>query len=165
VLAFGTGLHPTTRLTAGFIENKRNEIKEFLDIGTGTGILSIVARKYGVSWVGGLDNDQGSITTACKNAMANGCSFDYLKVADINTLTLCREFDFVAANLLAPILIGARDRIVSLVRPGKYLAVSGVTTSDYPRFRKAFATPQLRCVRLLRSHGWIAALYQRKNTK
>jgi ribosomal protein L11 methylase PrmA len=57
VLAFGTGLHPTTRLTAGFIENKRNEIKEFLDIGTGTGILSIVARKYGVSWVGGLDND------------------------------------------------------------------------------------------------------------
>ena len=75
LLSFGTGLHETTRFMAQFIENKQGRIGSFLDIGTGTGILALVALKYGAEDVLGIDIGELSIQAAFDNMKVNKLYF------------------------------------------------------------------------------------------
>ncbi len=161
-MAFGTGLHPTTRSMAEFIEGHRGRFGSFLDIGTGTGILSFIASSFGAKKICALDISHDSVAMARRLGRINRCRFDSLEVSDFRSSQGTEQFDFVAANLLAPILISARARIIRCVKPGKYLAVSGIWGADYPRFRKLFTSPRLTRVKVTREKQWVSVLY-RKN--
>lgn len=160
-MAFGTGLHPTTRAVAGFLERQRGAFADFLDIGTGTGILSLIAARYGAHPVWSIDLSPDAVATARRNFRLNRCLHALLYAGDFGAFRRRRSFDFVAANILAPVLIALRDAIITRVRPGKYLAVAGIWKDDARRFRALFETGELHCLEVRKTSGWLAFLYQR----
>ncbi|MFH1878426.1 MAG: 50S ribosomal protein L11 methyltransferase [Candidatus Omnitrophota bacterium] len=162
-IVFGYGTHATTRAVAGFMENKRGLFETFLDIGTGTGILSIIARKCGAKEVWALDISASAVKTAGKNLAENGYRADYLEVLDFSKFSDDKTFDFVAANLLSEDLICMRDKIISCVRTGKYLAVSGIFAENYGSFRRRFDAGNIKCLRIKKEDGWYSVLYRVKS--
>ncbi len=160
-MAFGTGSHPTTRAMARFIEGHEGEFSSFLDIGTGTGVLGIMAGRCGAKDVWGVDIEPASVAAAARNAELNGFHFDYLDAMDFRVFPFRRRFDYVAANLLVPVLLSFKYLIMARVRPGKFLAVSGIWKDDEARFLREFLPGRLKRISLVRDKGWVSILYRR----
>jgi ribosomal protein L11 methyltransferase len=163
VSAFGTGLHETTNFMSRLILRCRGQFDSFLDIGTGTGFLSIVAGHCGAKTLKAIDLDAQAVSAARINISANGFKFDKIKRADIHEDHHDETWisDFVAANLITHELIKAKRIILRYVRPGRFLAVSGISRENYPRLRKAFKKLPLRCLKVERGARWVAVLYRR----
>ena len=159
---FGTGTHPTTRAVAGFLREKKDLIASFLDIGTGTGILALAAAAYGIERVYINDISREALATAKKNFLRNKRACPHAVPGNFRTMRKPGLFDFVAANVITDELIAMRRKIISCVRPGKYLAVSGISLVNYKRFRDCFDSKELRCLRIHKKEGWCALLYKRK---
>ncbi len=164
VSSFGTGLHETTRFMAEFIEEMKGKFRRFLDVGTGTGILALVAWKYGADDFYAIDMDDMCIHAAGANFKANGCpAVDRIILKDLLKFKPTVPFDFVCANLVTHDLIRTKRQILSFVKPGGLLAVSGISLENLPKLRKAFATLPLRCVKIKRGQSWSAVLFKRKS--
>jgi len=161
-LAFGTGLHETTRFMAALIENQQGGFETFLDIGTGSGLLSVVASKWGARKIWALDIDPNSIETAKANMKANHAEFDFIEGGDFRGISIGRAFDYVAANIITDELISMKDKIVQCVSDGGTLAVSGVSLKSLARFRRLFKSPELVCRRVLKGTAWAAVLYKKR---
>lgn len=159
--AFGSGNHETTRLMVRLLEILAGRIQNFLDIGTGTGILSITASKLGANRIVGFDHDKPSAITAQKNFLENGCSHGAFFCANLKKLNLKERFHVVAANLLSKTLLECRSKILSCVRTKGYLLVSGITKENLADFRKRFETRSLQCLKILRGRRWTALLYRK----
>lgn len=162
--AFGTGLHETTRLVAEVIERRRGKFDSFLDVGTGTGILTIVALKCGARRAVAFDIDPAAVRAARDNIKANRLSCR-LKVADVRGFRFSRPFHLVAANLVSADLVDLRDRIVSFVNPGGTLVISGISLKRLSMVKKAFALPGLTLREEPRGREWAALVYQGKIIK
>lgn len=160
-LAFGTGLHPTTATVAAFIEKLSGKFESFCDLGTGTGILAIVARRNGARRVMACDISADAVATARRNFRLNRCGKITAVAGDIAELPLAGAYDLVAANILVPVLLRNRARIVALVKPGKYLAVSGIWKDDVRRFREHFEGAGLETIAVKRVKGWVSLLYRK----
>jgi ribosomal protein L11 methyltransferase len=119
-MAFGTGDHPTTALCLAAIDAfcASHPGASVLDVGTGTGVLALIARKLGAGRVVGVDNDPVSVTLARENAELNGIAGVELSGATLDAVE--GRFDLVVANILAntlvelaPALVGhAKGRVV-----------------------------------------------------
>jgi len=72
-----------------------------------------------------------------------------------------RKFDFVAANLLTEDLVRLQKKIISVVAPAGFLAVSGIYHDNYRSFRRRFSSKHLRCVAVARQNDWYAVLFQK----
>ncbi|MBI5149542.1 MAG: 50S ribosomal protein L11 methyltransferase [Candidatus Omnitrophica bacterium] len=162
-MAFGSGLHETTRFMAQLIEYRAGRFHSFLDIGAGTGILSMVAARCGADEIHAVDFNPDCVAVARENFKRNHTPAASLKVADIHRYRVKRRYDFVAANLVTHNLIQAGHKISALVSPGGYLAVSGISLENYRHLREAFRKYPLRAVKILRGKEWAAVLY--KNIK
>jgi ribosomal protein L11 methyltransferase len=160
-LAFGTGLHETTRFMVELMERTQGRFDRFLDVGTGTGILSIVAHHCGAGHIRAVDVNPDCVRVARENFRRNGCPIREVKAADIHHYKENGRYDLVAANLVTHNLIKAKRRLVSLVEKGKYLAVSGVSLENYSYFRKAFQMLSLKCLKIIRGRDWSAFLYKK----
>jgi ribosomal protein L11 methyltransferase len=160
-MSFGTGMHPTTQAMAAFIAKYRGRFARFLDIGTGTGILALIAAENGAQTLEGVDISPDAIVTARHNFKVNGLRWKRLTAADFRNVKTGTVYDFVAANLLSQDLIKMRDAIISCVAPGKYLAVSGIWKDDVRRLTRHFDVPSLRRLAITRKSGWAAVLYQK----
>ncbi len=153
--AFGTGLHETTRFSSQIIERLSGNFDTFLDVGTGSGILVIVAFLSGAKKCVGFDIDPLAVKVARQNLKANGQTC-VLKVCDVKEFKPVRPFDLVAANLVSPDLIEFRDRILSFVRPGGALVVSGVSLKNIPRVVRAFKQAGHMPVNVVSGQEWAA---------
>jgi len=160
--AFGTGLHETTRFSAQLIDRLRGKCSSFLDVGTGSGILAIVAGKIGIRNVVAIDIDPEAVKVARKNLKANRLSAKNVLAADIQHFRPRRTFDLVAANLVTWDLVAFRNKILPLVKPGGYLVVSGISLKNLPFFRKHFRSSALKQLKLIRGREWAALLFQNK---
>jgi len=161
VSAFGTGLHETTRFMSRLIEEYRGQYESFLDIGTGTGILTFVALRNGARKVTAFDYDRHAVEAAKKNFISNGHCPSVVKHADISKFKTKKQYDFVAANLITLDLIKFCQKIYSFVKPKKYLAVSGISLENFPLFRRSFENCSLRCREVIKGKEWVAVLYQK----
>jgi ribosomal protein L11 methyltransferase len=160
LLSFGTGLHETTRFMAQFIEDRRWDFKSFLDIGTGTGILALVAIKYGAQDVRGIDIGALSVKAARDNMKVNQSYFQVVK-SDIKKYQPKMKFDFVAANLITEDLIEHAQKIISLVKEGGLLAVSGISLDNFEKLRNAYSLLPLKCLKISKGRQWSGILYQK----
>ena len=148
-LSFGTGQHPTTEFCLRELarDGKINAGRSFLDIGTGSGILAIAAAKLGYSPVHALDFDPEAVRVARANARANGVH-KMLRIARENVMkrpvSPVRQYDLICANLIAPLLISARRRLVAQLNPGGRLVLAGILKSEFPRVEKIFAKVGLK---------------------
>lgn len=131
-LAFGTGTHETTRMVAQQMITTSPEGKHVLDCGCGTGILGIIALKYGAKSAVGYDIDEWSADNARHNAVINyvGDSYD-ARLGDVSVLDGSpQRFDIITANINRNILLADMPSWRRLMAPAARLILSGFYTSD-----------------------------------
>ncbi len=137
---FGTGLHATTALAAIQLEQNRQRLQgvRLLDVGTGTGILALVALRLGVSEAVAIDNDPDVVDVACHNARLNELG----QRVRIDTTALeepAECFEVVVANIRARVLIEMAAALPARVKPGGLLLLSGVLVSQGDELVEAYA--------------------------
>jgi ribosomal protein L11 methyltransferase len=142
--AFGTGLHPTTALVARALESHPGDLfappkcATVLDVGTGSGILALVALVLGASHARATDIDPDAVSLAIENAARNGLG-DRL-VADTTPIEAITDvYDVVAANIEASVLITMTAPLVRAVKPGGVLVLSGILRERADEVKRAFA--------------------------
>ncbi|MBF0122283.1 MAG: 50S ribosomal protein L11 methyltransferase [Candidatus Omnitrophica bacterium] len=159
--AFGTGLHETTKFTAQIIESMTGKFDSFLDIGTGSGILSIVAHKLGAKKVYAIDIDPAAVDVARTNLKANRLPVKGVVTSDIAAGAGRRFYDLVAANLVTQDLIEFKDKIIPCVAVGGHLVVSGISLANLALFEREFNHFSLRVIKVVKGKEWAALLFQK----
>ncbi len=121
--AFGTGTHATTQLCMLAIEKYVKAGDTVADIGTGSGILSVCAKKFGASFAYGCDIDETVIDIAKDNARKNevDCVFEFNSVDNIK-----EKFSFVTANILHNVLAEIMPDLVNIMEDGAVMVLSGI---------------------------------------
>jgi ribosomal protein L11 methyltransferase len=160
-LSFGTGLHPTTQFMSVLIERCAGRFDSFLDIGTGTGILAILAYKHGARQICAIDITQDCVSCAQSNFQLNHIPVPHIEVCDFSSYRQSTSYDFVAANLVSCDLMKMGDKLVQCVKPGQYLAISGISMNHYRSVRNFFKAYPLRCLKIERGQGWNAILFKK----
>lgn len=159
--AFGSGTHETTRIVVGLLETLEGRFDGFLDAGTGTGVLLVVAARLGARKMTGIDEDTAALATARANLRHNRITGARLLRADVRLSAHRGRYDVVAANLISHTLVEARHRLAVCVRKGGYLALSGIEKRHFGWFVAHFKVPGLVRVRSVRGRTWAGALYRR----
>jgi ribosomal protein L11 methyltransferase len=159
--AFGSGTHDSTRLAVLLMERVAGKFGNCFDIGTGTGILAVVAAKLGAQKVLGIDHDSGSVKAAGRNFSRNRCRGGQFIRKDLVRWRSGKTYDLVVANLVSKVLTVFREKIRQTVRPGGYLITSGIHRSNLSDFLLRFRQPGLRCLKVERTRGWVALLWKR----
>lgn len=159
-MAFGTGLHPTTRLCLAGIERWADASllsdANVLDVGTGSGILAIAAALMGASSVLGIDTDPLAIETTNANAAANGMA-DFVEARTGSLpLTLPAQFHLVVANLISGLLIELAQELAATVWPGGRLLAGGIYKDRESDVRSAFELAGLRVIGRSVDEDWVA---------
>ncbi len=130
-LAFGTGTSPTTYLAARLLKEYLKAGDEVLDIGCGTGILSVMAEKLGAASVLAMDLDPEAVASTQKNAKLNGCRRIEVKKNDLVS-GLDMKADLIAANLTGPLVVKLCEDVARCCRPAESLA-EGVRAENKSR--------------------------------
>jgi ribosomal protein L11 methyltransferase len=132
-LAFGTGTHPTTALCLTELDAMGLEQKIAVDYGCGSGILAVAALKLGAARVLGVDNDPQALAASCDNATRNNIAAERLPVAlpeQVEQPAWADQADLVIANILAGPLIDLSDTLLTFLKPGGELLLSGLLRSQ-----------------------------------
>lgn len=128
--AFGTGLHPTTRLCLTRLEKYLKPGMSVLDLGTGSGILAIAAAKLGASFVLGLDIDPVAAKVARSNVKSNNVEANILikrgSLSLANQRNYKQYFDVALANITAKTINDLSESFFKILKPGGRLIVSGI---------------------------------------
>jgi len=126
-MAFGTGLHPTTRGCLTLLQRIEPMPDRCLDVGTGSGILGLAALRLGAGRVMGLDTDPIAVTAAKANAAVNGLTDAFEARQGTVTLASSEEpYPLVLANLVANVLIQLAQALAANTSPGGTLIASGI---------------------------------------
>lgn len=141
-MGFGTGHHATTRLCLAALQQMDLIGRTLVDVGTGSGILALAARRLGASGVLALDDDADAIAAAEENVRENGETRIALEVADFRAATL-GQFDVVVANLTGGLLVASAARLQSLAVAGGHLVISGFMDEEVNHVLGAFAACRL----------------------
>ena len=140
-MAFGTGNHETTRLCLESMIAiwERKKIADCLDIGYGSGILSLSAHLLGIENVKAIDIDPDAITVAQDNATLNRIAGDVdFNVSSLENLDGKAQFDLVVANIQADVLMQNAQTLIQLVRVGGFLVLSGILTNEMEMVEDCF---------------------------
>lgn len=161
--AFGAGTHPTTRLCARLLLDAAGMFspRSFLDIGTGTGILAILASRLGAARVEGYDIDGAAVVRAQENVRANGCSGVKLFESSIHAAE--EPFDLVCANVNSAVIESYFEEIIASVAPGGALILSGIGAEWQSDLERLFSAHALVVVSASEEEGWLGYLLRRKN--
>lgn len=162
-MAFGTGEHATTasclRLLADLAAKTfRNTPWDFNDLGTGSGILAIAAKKLGARKVEGCDFDPHAVRTAKENVALNNAAPLPIRKTDVLKWTPARTWNVVAANLFSQVLIEASPTITAAVADQGYLILSGILRQQEAEVVTAFEKCGFEFLKTIRKGKWVALL-------
>ncbi len=156
-MAFGTGGHATTRLCLETLEDYVQPGTELLDLGCGSGILSIAALLMGASRTVGVDIDPLAVKTARENGRLNGFDEPEYTVLEGNlTDKVSGTFDVVAANIVADVIIFFCPQVRQFMKPGAVFVTSGIIDTREADVCKAFAENGLEIQRRREDGGWLS---------
>lgn len=167
-ISFGSGDHPTTRLSlrgieqafheAGRLINKSNRMA--LDIGTGSGVLAIACLLFGIKKAVGIDTDSCAIKEAEENAEINGLG-KRIEVSGLPVAEIEGEFSIVTANLRYPTLISLYPLMIDLTVKDSILVVSGVKASEADELSGVYSAKHFRLLWEAKEKGWAGFVFQR----
>lgn len=149
-MAFGTGSHPTTRLCLEWLERYVTADCSLLDYGCGSGILAIAAARLGANPVTGVDIDPQAVDAAKANAERNGVSAHFADSRE----PIDGQFDILIANILANPLKALAPALAAHVRPGGWLALSGILVEQEEELMNIYS-PWFAMAVADRREGWV----------
>ncbi|MFJ7184126.1 50S ribosomal protein L11 methyltransferase [Lysinibacillus xylanilyticus] len=160
-MAFGTGTHPTTVMCLQGLEKVVKEGDTVIDIGTGSGVLSIGAALLGAKSVHALDLDEVAVRSAQENIALNKVD-DKVSVFHGNLLDTVKEpADVVVANILAEIIMSFTDDAFSVVKPGGLYVTSGIIGAKRDDVKAALEASGFVIEEVLLMEDWVAIIARR----
>ena len=163
--AFGLGDHPTSQLSASALRSElRHRVDRgdtpisVLDVGCGTGVLSIVAALSGATSVRAIDIAAEAVAATAANAALNDVA-DRIEVDDVLVHQIGGTYDVVVANILAPVLIASAADLTRLIGADGTLIISGILADAHEHVVAALAP--LEVVETTTQEGWAAVVLRR----
>ena len=157
-MAFGTGTHETTRLVMRAMQDELRGGERVLDVGTGSGILSICASKLGAKCCRAYDIDPVAVKVARENVRDNGCDNVEVDVSDLlkNVDVSDGKFDFCVANIVADIIIRMMPDVRRVLKNGSPLILSGIIAERADEVRACVKDNGFEVVREITENDWVA---------
>lgn len=180
--AFGTGTHQTTQLCMKAIEKYMPQNAKVADIGMGSGILAICAKKFGANYVYGCDNDETVIDVAKENAVKNGITLSPRPLREreqlcehsdatsagegcffeLNTADkITEKFDFVLANILHNVLAEIMGDLKNIMNSGATMVLSGILDEKKPVVLEAIKKHNLELIEEAHQDQWVALIVRK----
>lgn len=158
-MAFGTGTHATTKMAAYFVHKlgqslNPDELYSLIDVGTGTAILAMLAKKEGIYRVLGIEIDPEARRVAKENIVLN--KLDEIEISDQAIEEIHEQFDFVVANIIDGVLIQLKDSLLRILKPGGQMFLTGILTErDDDFFASFIESSPLKVLRRIEKDEWV----------
>ncbi len=172
-LAFGSGHHESTNMCLALLSELARAGMSALDVGCGSGILSIAMKKLGAK-VSACDTDEQAVSATQQNAEKNGVQIDKIWLGSISSLgeqasslseqgsskSAQPQFDLVVANIIADVILILSVDLKKALKPGGRLVLSGILEKYKDRIEQAFS--DLNFVQMKKQNEWLSFVYERK---
>ncbi|WP_297917012.1 50S ribosomal protein L11 methyltransferase [uncultured Campylobacter sp.] len=165
-LAFGSGHHESTNMCLAILSELTCAGMSALDVGCGSGILSIAMKKLGAK-VSACDTDEQAVTATQQNAEKNGVQIDKIWLGSVSSLneqssskSAQPQFDLVVANIIADVILILSADLKKALKPGGKLVLSGILEKYKDRIEQAFS--DLNFVQMKKQNEWLSFVYERK---
>ncbi|MCX7721200.1 MAG: 50S ribosomal protein L11 methyltransferase [Dictyoglomus thermophilum] len=155
-MAFGSGSHPTTIMCIEMLQKYLKEGMDVLDVGTGSGILSIVAKKLGAGKVKGIDIDKKAVEVAKENAKRNNVEVEFQK-ANL-TIGIEDKYDIVVANLIAEIILKLNSEVKRVLKESGVYITSGIIGEKLDMVLKSFEENNIKILEIREKEGWFTVV-------
>ncbi|MCM3674055.1 MULTISPECIES: 50S ribosomal protein L11 methyltransferase [Peribacillus] len=162
-MAFGTGTHPTTVMCIQALERTVRPGDLVVDVGTGSGVLSIAAALLDAKRIQSLDLDEVAVQSAIQNVELNNVQ-DKVSVSQGNLLDGVNEqADIVVANILAEVIMRFTDDVAKVVKPGGYFIASGIIQTKKQDVKDAIITSGFTVEETILMEDWVAIIAKRND--
>jgi ribosomal protein L11 methyltransferase len=161
-MSFGTGHHQTTRLMCSFLLEENVDSKKVLDMGTGTGILAILAEKLGANSILAVDIEDWSVENTLENAERNTCLKIEGRCGDIDSIGE-KDFDIILANINRNILLRHLPSYSEKLTKNGILFLSGFFNSDAEDLKQAAGEAKLTFISKKSEENWCALKFVKRN--
>ena len=161
-LAFGTGTHETTRLCLELLEKYLKPGMSLLDVGCGSGILSVAGLLLGAEKAVGVDIDALAVKTAGENAQTNGVEEKFQGICGNLTDQVAGKYELVVANIVADIIILLTKDITRYLNPDSIYLMSGIIDTRVQEVRDALE-PRFTILEERQEKGWFALAAKQKS--
>ena len=172
-LAFGSGHHESTNMCLALLSELARDGMSALDVGCGSGILSIAMKKLGAK-VSACDTDEQAVSATQQNAEKNGVQIDKIWLGSVSSLgeqasslseqgssaAAQPQFDLVVANIIADVILILSADLKKALKPGGKLVLSGILEKYKARIEQAFS--DLNFVQMKKQNEWLSFVYERK---
>ena len=157
-MAFGTGTHPTTRLSLQALEMVLRGGESLYDVGTGSGVLSIAAKHFGAKDVTAFDLDEVAVAKACDNKKLNPVAQDITVKANDLLKGVTAPVDVIVANILADIIILMLPDAKRLLKPAGRMILSGIILDKEEAVTAALTDLNFEVEEKLQQGDWVALI-------
>ena len=155
-LAFGSGHHESTNMCLALIQKYKNGYKSALDVGCGSGILSIALSKLGLE-VTACDTDAQAVLATKENALKNGVELFEIYTGSVTNTD--KTYDIVVANIIADVIIVLKNDLIKSLNKGGVLILSGILEKYFDKIKKEFC--QLELVESLQKNDWVSFVFKK----
>lgn len=160
-MAFGTGTHPTTVMCIQALERTVTPGDLVVDVGTGSGVLSIAAALLDAKRIQSLDLDEVAVQSAKQNVEINNVQ-DKVSVSQGNLLDgINEQADIVVANILAEVIMRFTDDVAKVVKPGGYFIASGIIQTKKQDVKEAIIASGFTVEETILMEDWVAIIAKR----
>ena len=159
-MAFGTGHHPTTRMCWEELSRQDLSSKAVLDIGSGSGILSIAAVKLGAQSSFGIDIDENATDSALNNIQMNGVSENItMKTGVLEDLDTTFKYDVIVANITAQIIVSLVPSMSLYLKPDGIVITSGILSELFAEVENTFNQSGFLTINFTTSGDWSLGVF------
>ena len=165
-LAFGSGHHESTNMCLALLSELARDGMSALDVGCGSGILSIAMKKLGAK-VNACDTDEQAVAATQQNAEKNGVQIDKIWLGSVSSLNeqglderAQPKFDLIVANIIADVILILSADLKKALKPGGKLVLSGILEKYKDRIEQAFSDLSFICMK--QENEWLSFVYERK---
>ena len=172
-LAFGSGHHESTNMCLALLSELARDGMSALDVGCGSGILSIAMKKLGAK-VSACDTDEQAVAATQQNAEKNGVQIDQIWLGSVSSLgerasslneqgpsaAAQPQFDLIVANIIADVILILSADLKKALKPGGRLVLSGILEKYKDRIEQAFS--DLNFMQMKKQNEWLSFVYERK---
>lgn len=170
-MAFGTGLHATTRGCLAALDRRlrageaAGSAETVIDVGTGSGVLAIAAIKLGAGRAVAIDCDPTAASVARANAALNGVA-DHVSVVVGDLMNpVAQRVEVIVANIHAQAIVQLASALAEHLRPGGCFIGSGIVPGQYPTVESALSAAHLTEVEMLREDDWITTVWEMRECR